>query len=79
MKIKAEITTRKSFYRITSGQWRFYWRRYYYRFEAKSPEWLIWNVHLGFFGIDCWALTEPSIAKQRLEIALKEQDRKESL
>jgi len=57
--MKIEITTKKSFYRITSGWWGFHLWRYYKRSEAKGKCWLIWCILLGLFDIECYALNNP--------------------
>jgi hypothetical protein len=55
--MKAEITTKKSFYRIVSKRkWDFHFWRYYKRSETKGCCWLIWRILLGWVDIECYAL-----------------------
>lgn len=63
MKFKVEITTKKSFYRITSTKLfnkygiRFHLWRYFKRKEARGDCWLIWRILLGgSFSMECYAL-----------------------
>ena len=58
MKIKIEIRTKNSFYRIVSGKWGFHLWRYFKRHEAQSQCWLIWRVLLGLIDIECYALQD---------------------
>lgn len=72
MKLKAEITTNKSFYRLNSGRWRkYYFLRYFKRREAKGECWLIWRIVLAFFDIECYALHTTPQSYRRINNALE--------